>query len=332
MELKDIPVGLTGQALMDAIKNTKEKRQPLAEGFLYEQTITMMAADPGTGKSTISIQMAVELASGLPVFGVFKVKRPLKILYIQTERSIIELLERLELLTENMLLNPDNLTITAEYQKFNLLREEDVPLFIDCIKRDRPGVEVIIIDPIYSIVRGGLKEDLQASIFTKVMTNVQQATGAALWYNHHTTKSQYNTNGEKIEKDDPFYGSQWLKAHVTGSYYLKEVSGGVKMELKKDNYGLLPKSIILDYNAETGMCSIPLEDLPAEQRLNTFLDSKDQDQKTFTFNDIITSTKLCKRTVRHLLLHSSANNRVIVVSRSKNKNLYKTDPYALAHP
>lgn len=325
MNISDIPKALTGSVLKSAYSEAREQRKAIADGFLYEQTINMIVADPGTGKSTIAVQVALELAAGLPVFGLFQVPKTFKVLYIQTERNIIELLERIETISKVYPIRTDNLTITDEYQRFNLLNTEHSRLFIECIKRDCPGVEMIFIDPIYALVAGGLKEDVPASAFTKTMSNLQKETNATLWYNHHTVKPHYE-KGVKYEREDPFYGSQWIKAHVTSSFHLKECTGGVEMVKKKDNYKLMPDRITLEFNPETGLCDIPFTELPASERVKNFIRSQAQIGREFTFKDIEASTRVCTRHLRELLVHSSISDMLIVVSSKGNKNLYKVAP------
>jgi len=324
MNPNNISLALTGDKLIEAITTAKKKRAPIAEGLLYEQTILMIAADPGVGKSTISTQVAVELSSGLPIFGVFQPPRAMKVLYVQTERSIIELIERLEVINKTIPISKDNLVITSEYQMLNLLNYEHLIVFIQCIKRDCPQVDVIFIDPIYCMVSGGLSKDEPASAFTKAMSLLQKETGATLWYNHHTVKPSYDNSGSKIEKTDPFYGSQWLKAHVTGSYYMKERKDeGVSLLKKKDNYNLMPHQIDLEYNPETGLCMAVGDALPALSKVKNYLNMRKIDQKEFTFKDIQAQTQLCTRILRECLVHSDIKCDLISVNGSYNKKLYK---------
>jgi len=319
----DIGQVLTGDRLMEAIQSAKEKRAPIAEGFLYEQTINMMVAEPGIGKSTISTQVAIELAAGLPIFGLFKMPKAVKILYCQTERSIVEFLERVEVVSKRYPIVKENLYITDEYQRLNLLNPSHVVLLIECIKRDCPDVKVIFFDPIYAMVSGGLSADEPASAFTRAMSNIQKITGATLYYNHHTVKAQHDAKGYEIKKKDPFYGSQWLKAHVTGYFHMTKSAEGVLMTCKKDNYRLLPGIISLTYDSETELCSVPSEEIPAIERVRNFLKIQEIANKEFYFNDIVRETQLCTRTIRKLLVHSSISDKLEVLSSIKNKNLYK---------
>jgi RecA-family ATPase len=323
MRVDNIGQVLTGQPLIEAMSAIKNKRKVVAEGFLYEQTILMIAADPGTGKSTVSTQVAVELSAGLPIFGIYKVPKPVKVLYVQTERSLMELIERLEIIHKIMPIVKENLYITSEYQMFNLLNFEHVKVLIECILRDCPGVEVIFIDPIYPMVSGGLSKDEPASAFTKGMNLVQKATGAILWYNHHTVKPSYSPDGAKMEKQDPFYGSQWLKAHVTGSYYMKEQGEGVSLIKKKDNYNLMPHQIDLEYNPETELCTIPFDKMPALDKVKHYMTMRKIDQKEFTFKDIQAQSHLCTRTLRECMASPNVISRLISINTNHNKRLYK---------
>ena len=324
IDISDVRPPITGSMLLKALNRTLERRAALAEGFIYEHTITMIAADPGLGKSTISTQLAVELSSGLPVFGLFHVAKPVKVLYIQAERSCIEVLERLDIINKVIPIIHDNLYLTDEYQRFNLLNYDHVDYFIRCVRRDCPDVGLIIVDPIYATVSGGLSNDLPASAFTKAMSRLQVETGAALLYNHHTVKPQHSRDGAIIEKEDPFYGSQWLKAHVTGSYYMKGHENGVKLLCKKDNYNLLTKSIHLEYNPETELSSIPVKEIATLERLKVYLRKQEIDKKTFTFEDMKTHLGCAVRNLRAQLKHPEIMSRLVVVSSIRNKNLYKS--------
>ena len=323
MDLSHIEKPLNGNALREYISNAKNARESIVEGFLYKYTSTMISADPGLGKSTVATQVAVELATGLPVFGVLEVTRPHKILYIQTERSILEFAERLETISKIYPINVDNIYVTDEYQKLNIMKPDNLDLLIRAITRECPELDVVFIDPIYSMVPGGLKDEGRATIFNNAMNMIQKTTNAALYYNHHTVKAQHGSDGGAIERDDPFYGSQWLKAHVTGSYHLKKTDSGVKFICKKDNYNVLHKTIELDYDAETQLCSIPKDEIPAIERVKNFLKVKKIDGKTFTFNELVLSTGVCTRTARKLLMHSSIRPLLIVVSASKNRHIYR---------
>lgn len=323
MQLSDIKPALTGDKLIEDMKVAKLQRKTIVESLIYDNTVLMVSAAPGVGKSTISTQMAIEMAAGLPVFGVFEVVKPVKVLYAQTERPILEFLERAEIISKVYPIIKDNLVITDEYKMLNLLREDHVKVFIEAIIRDCPGVEVIFIDPIYPMVAGGLSKDEPASAFCKAMSLAQKATGASFYYNHHTSRPQHDSYGAVIDKDDPFYGSQWLKAHVTGSFHMKEYQDGVKLICKKDNYHALAKEIVLEYNAETGLSIVPLSELPPVERVKNFFRAREIDPRPFSFKDIQLGTQLCTRTLRTILVRAPLANMVESSPVGRNKVIYR---------
>jgi hypothetical protein len=325
MRVVDVREALTGDKLLAAITHAKDQRKPIADGLLYEKTIVMVSAAPGVGKSTVSTQIALELAAGLPIFGALHVARPMKVLFAQTERPLLEALERIEILSKIIPIVKDNLVFTDAYNVFNLLKEDNVHTMIDCMKRDCPNPDVIFIDPIYALVSGGLSKDEPASAFAKGMTDIWKAFDCpAMYYNHHTSRPQYDIEGKQIEKDDPFYGSTWLKAHCTGAFFLKETAEGVKLINKKDNYRCLHSTIELNYDSETGYCSIPSSAIPNIDKLRTFLRVCKLEDKTFSFNDMVTNLGCDTRTLRRLLCHSSIAPYLLVVSTLRNKKLYKS--------
>jgi RecA-family ATPase len=317
----DIPLALTGDKLIEEMNKVQEGRKAIAEGLIYEHTYLMLTSEPGVGKSTVSVQAAVELAAGLPVFGYFKVPSPQKVFYIQCERNKIELLERLKIISEVAPIVKENLFITDEYQKLDFMH--DWSTLIQCIQRDCPNPSVIFVDPIYATIEGEFKDGKVASQFTKVMSRISKIMNCAMWYNHHSIKQQYSQDGSKITKDDPFYGSQWLKAHVTGSYYMENTPEGVLLKCKKDNYRVLTQVIALNYNPETNLCYLADPSLlqPID-RLKHFLRGKKMERKEFSFKEMTDGTKLCTRTIRELLCTPEVKGYINVQKSNKNKYIY----------
>lgn len=321
LSVNDIPQGLTGKVLAESIGKATEGWIPISEGFIYEKQLLMIYSDPGIGKSTILSQIAAELASGLPVFGLFPVPKPIPVLYAQAERSSFEFLKRLETLSKVYTINYDNIYVTDEFQKLNMLTPEHVRLMINVIKRDFPQTKVFMGDPIYCMVSGGLKNDEPASAFTHAMSLLQKEIGCTNIYGHHTVKEQYD-RGVIVDKDDKSYGSRFLKAHITGSFELAKEGKGVVLSRKKDNYGLLPQHIKLEYSHETGLCTVPLSEMPAIEKVRRFGMAMEAQGKTFDMHDIMDATGLSREWIGKILVHSSIEGSISIVSDRKNKHLY----------
>lgn len=314
---------LSGQALIAELTKSREPRKALAEGFVYEKTINMICAEPGAGKSTLTTQIALEMASGFPVFGHFRCVKPFKVLYAQNERDMLETFERLEVMKKVVPIKAENLYITDELQKLNLLKDADIKRLLDWAKNNIPNPDIIFLDPIYTLVSGGLKEDVPACAFIHAMNALHKQTGAVMWYGHHTSRQTYDTAGQKVNKDDPFYGSQWLKAHVTSYYHVKSAETGTHLLKKKDNYDLQPKELYLEFNSETQLSHVPYDNLPALERVKKYLDSKGIDGQTFYFKDVVESCKISTRAAREVFCTAEIRGRVSIVSSNRNRHLYR---------
>lgn len=319
-------IPLTGEPLKEALKETNPERVSLIEGLLYERSVLMVSADPGVGKSTITAQAIAQMSCGLPVFGCLFVPKPIRCLYLPFERGREEILERLKIMQDLIPMNFDNIAINDSFIGYDVLTTNHADIIIDSCKVFNP--DVVILDPIYACVSGGLSTDEKASQFTRFSARLQSEVGCANWLNHHTTKQSYNNKGEAIEKEDPFYGSQWLKAHCTAAYYLKKnIESGTTLINKKDTQGNLLKKIKLEYNQEDYISFMDAKNsaISPEDRIRIFLRTKYKStNKTFNFDELLTCIQpLSPGYLRKLMIQVWF---IEVVTKSKStgrKSLYE---------
>jgi RecA-family ATPase len=296
------------------------KREFIAEGFLNEKSCLIIAADPGTGKSVISLQAALQLSAGLPLFGAFEVKRPYRCYYIQKERPKEEIGERIEYMQKYIKWNPDYFILDDQLQAFNLSREANWPRIIERILVYSP--EIIFIDPIYAGTPG-LSKDETASAFTAFLTMLEAQTGASVWLNHHTTKESHDREGNVIEKSDPMYGSVWIKAHVTAAFHMSRTDDGIHMKKLKDSHLNLVKSLDLEFDPESYISTAKGEWGEGSDRLLMFINRMEKLNQTFNIDEIVASTNLSQRSiVRHFGV-GPFKDRVKNLSINGKKGLYK---------
>ena len=246
--------GLTGAKLREAIHAAPTERKPLIEGLLYENSVLMTSADPGLGKSTTMINAIAQMSCGLPVFGVLQVPHPLRCYYIPWERGAQEAMERLRHMEEVIPINYENIVIKDQFICLDVTNAHHEKEIVATMKSDTahwPKIDLSAQDPIYASVRGGLSGDEKASMFTRFSSKLMQEFKCANWFNHHNVKQSYSQDGSPIIKDDPFYGSIWLKAHCTGAYFMKKSDIGTTLINKKDSHGNLLSEIQLEFDADT---------------------------------------------------------------------------------
>ncbi len=320
-------ISLTGDSLKEALNQTHPERKPLIEGFLFERSVIMISADPGAGKSTITAQAIAQMSCGLPVFGVLPVPRPIKCYYISFERGREEILERLKVMQDIIPMDFNNIYINDSFIGYNVLDINQANVIIHAVNNDCINPDVVFIDPIYASVAGGLSTDEKASQFCRFSARLQSIVGCTNWLNHHTVKESYDNTGQPIEKADPFYGSQWLKAHCTAAYYLKKRDGGTVLLNKKDSQNNLIKRIVLEYNPEDYISFIDQKnmEIPAIDRVRGFLRSKwKSDNKTFYYDQLESCVQpLSTARLRQLSRQVWFGECVTITKSSGKKSLYE---------
>lgn len=270
-----------------------------------------MSADGGTGKSTLAANVLAQASVGLPVFGSMYCPRPLLCYYIPFERGTEEIRERLKYMREVIPFKAENIRLFDNESMIpNLYDRADQDFLLDSIAKDCPDrpPDIVWYDPIYSAVSGGLCDENKVSVFLRFNTRLMHQFRCATWMNHHTGKQGYASDGSKIQKDDPYYGSSFLRNHCTGSYYVKESDdkGGTTWIKKKDNLKALLSKIELEYEDETFTSTMKddLLGLPAEDRLKVVLRRFKHEHTTFTFKQLEGCvTGVCNSRLRQLLRH-----------------------------
>jgi len=283
---------LTGETLKAALDATPDQRPAIIEGLLYENSTLLMSSDPGIGKSTLVANVIAQLSTGLPVFGHLFVPKPVTCYYIPFERGSQEIRERLKQIHEiipmdfSRIFLFENSSIVAP----NLYEAADRLFLLDSIAQDCGCPDVVFYDPIYASVAGGLSDENKVSILTRFNTHLMSRFQCASWLNHHTGRKSYASDGTPIEKEDPYYGSTFLKAHCTASYYLKanDAKTGTLLMNKKDTQGNLLRKIPLLYEPETYTSVMETSGpmLPMKDRLLMLLRQFKHDHKTFSFRQL----------------------------------------------
>jgi hypothetical protein len=163
--------------------------------------------------------------------------------------------------------------------------------------------EVIFIDSFYCLTNKGLSKEegfLPVRQFVKLM---KDKTGATIIILHHAAKPQYE-KGEKVEKEDPFLGSQYLKAFADLMIHIKKNGENkVLMEVTKasrNNEGV--KQISLQFNKLTWVVSA-IESETTKSAIGAICDflAKSFIQGITVTSDMIAKeTGLTKRHIRRL--------------------------------
>lgn len=316
--------------LEEAVNHAKDERPFLVDGLLYEKGALLMSGDPGAGKSLVMLSALLECTGGLPVFSQLPCARPLNCYILFSERINQEALERIRLMRAKITLDYKRLVLDdgfvgiADVTKRNFA-DEIIERISNTPFPDNGDADIVGLDSLYGFIPGGLSKDEKASEFSRFIARLQSELGACSWLVHHTSRPTYATQGERIDKDDPYYGSQWLKAMVTGSYYLRRHGTGVQLVKKKDTFGALLSELPLDYDPETHVVSLPSEygTLKANNRAIWWLRgiATQEPTREFTFEDFCKAINVSHQHGRRLLKEPTIA-RLMVIARKDHPRIF----------
>lgn len=195
----------------EELLNYSVQKKWLIYKFLNYMDICCIAAEKKVGKSVLIQQLAVSLTSGEPLFDIYEIDKPCKILYIQSEGNRASTIERIKNISKKVELRVDNfyhinIAGAALHTKagYEYLVEESL----------RPGVkyDVIIFDPLYSLMHGGDMNDSKAATMwtnnVRKFLGIYGATGIVI---HHDSEKKIFDKGKPVKKDPAmlFGSSVW---------------------------------------------------------------------------------------------------------------------------
>lgn len=291
----------TGALLQQDLETLHVTHTPLIEGLLHRGHVTFMAGEPGGGKSILATQLALSLSSGTRAFGSLAVEGPRRVYYLQLEGSYPDTIDRIRRMRTRVPILTQNLAWDFRTGLNLLDNTQGAEILIDLANWGEP--DLLVVDPLYQAVFG----ELSAEMPTKALLRFIDVARArfpqmAILLVHHTRKPSYD-KGMKVKEDDPFYGSQWLKAYVDASYLLTSGAGRYKdhvfLSNKKDRYSVSVKELTLHYDPETDTVDmdIPEDEQSPYERVSRYLAKCKSDERDTHFFEVMAE---CRISVRHL--------------------------------
>lgn len=186
----------------------------LIDGFLWEHQNVVILAREKVGKSILSLQMACALSCGESLFGEYEIPEPMTVLYVQTESTRHETIERLRMMT-----HPSGVSWTPE--NFHLMHTPSLSLdtdngitwLVQAIERRKIKPRVIFLDPLYMCMSGSLSDDLAARKASKNIRILNEHFGCTNVIDHHEHRPIRGKTGAYIsEGDNSVMGSFVWKA------------------------------------------------------------------------------------------------------------------------
>jgi putative DNA primase/helicase len=174
----------------------------LLEPWLTNDSIAMIHAYRGNGKTWLALAIAFALASCEPLLG-WKVHKKVRVLYVDGELSGEELQSRLKLFGRQ----PENLSILSRHwlhvheQELPDLGQEEGRTYLDR-QIERSQADVIILDSISTLVRSGIENDAESWAPIGDWQLMHRWAGRSIIYLHDEGRSG-NPRGTS-KREDPF--------------------------------------------------------------------------------------------------------------------------------
>lgn len=194
--------------MADQLANFLTKESPpiamvVGKGVLPVKGKLIIGGSPKTGKSYLVINMAVDLALGLPLFNayyrkeqpVFPVYKPNRVLYIENEIGEFGLQDRLRSITDNCDMSGCELFIKSRDMNMRMDTEDGRKCIESEIAQVRP--DVTILDPLAKFHLSDENSAQHMGAIMRVGDHWVEDYGTALIYIHHTGHSnpQYPRRG-----------------------------------------------------------------------------------------------------------------------------------------
>ena len=168
-------------------------------GLLLKKHLSVLVAPPGSGKSLLTLQLAIAVAVGLE-WGGWKPRKPEKVLVVNAEDDIDEMRRRLFAAAKEMGVDhadltdrvflveaPESIVIARmDARTKSVVRTPLVEELIQTIKDN--GIGVVIADPFAETFEGDENSNSEVKWAGILWREVSRRTGCALMLVHHTRK------------------------------------------------------------------------------------------------------------------------------------------------
>ena len=247
---------VTGKELRHDLLNLELTRKPIVDELLYERDIFLLTSDAGAGKSIFATQLAACLSFKRPFLSL-DIPEAKKVLYIQLEGDYEESVERLRVMeSEGGIIIEENNLLWIEEKTLNVLDSGSVQGFFKRINDTGFIPDVVIVDPIYKLC-DDISKGSSALGVIRFSDKLANKWNCSIVLVHHNLKESYTEKGEKVRKDDSYYGHSFIKNHIRTSYAFVITGENTRDLIRKKGRGSdTRRKMSLEYNPETFCLSL----------------------------------------------------------------------------
>lgn len=210
---------------LEAFDRKNDPNSVIGNRWLCKGGSLLLVSQSGVGKSSFSLQLMITLATKRQggFFGI-EAKRPLRVVFIQSENDLGDVAEAFQDITEGLMLHPPEMDLLR--QNLNVYRLKGVTGqdFIDEMRRliKLHAADCVVCDPLMAFAGINITDQQEVTnFFRKGIDSVLSESGAVLIAVHHTTKprSAKDTAGQ-TSADLAYSGG----GHSEMTNYVREVA------------------------------------------------------------------------------------------------------------
>lgn len=180
------------------------------EGLFRRETVNLVVGPPKTFKSFFVQEAAVALAAGMPMFGVYAVPEPRRVIYVQEESSRAALHRRLA----SVLKGHDMLPSSIKDQLYVVTNQGfllDDAGEVDRLVREgitRYDADVVIFDPLREVHNQDENSSKEMRPVLQVMKRIRDQFGVTIIVVHHNNKNpEYDNPEDSIRGTTSIWGA-----------------------------------------------------------------------------------------------------------------------------
>ena len=216
------------QMTLDALETFDRKNDPdclIGSRWMNKGYSCLLISQSGVGKSSFSLQLMITLALKRQggFFGI-EAKRPLKVLFLQSENCLGDVAEAYQDITAGMNLHLPEREMLKENLVIYRLKRETGKAFLDKMRAliKLHAADVVVVDPLMAFIGISVTDQEQMTEWCRVgLDSVLSDTGAILFAVHHTTKPRSAKDKEGQTSADLAYSGAGASELVN---YMREAA------------------------------------------------------------------------------------------------------------
>lgn len=177
-------------------------RKPLLEPFLTEQSLTMLYAWRGIGKSWLALSIGYAVATGSPLLR-WNAPEPRRVLYIDGELPAPVLQKRLAMIVKSFEREPPSpdhfVILTPDFQPFGAMPNLSDMEGQAAIDEHAAHADLIIVDNLSTLARSGKENEGEAWLPIQTWALQHRAQGRAVLFVHHAAKGGQQRGSSRRE-------------------------------------------------------------------------------------------------------------------------------------